>query len=252
MPAIKFVRFLQIASPSPVPSILLVRLSSPRSNISKIFGSSSSDSPGPLSLTVKTYCERCGITAESSCSPKTISPPSGVYLTALPKTLSKICFRCVLSVRTSACFSSSSSSRRFCIFLPAIGRMIFSTSSSSCGRLSSSSVKITLPLSIFDILKILLISSSKWAELLPILLRQSSVLTLFSIFCLAIVVIPMIAFMGVRISWLICDKKALFASLAVCAATKASFNSCCCSISRRRSSSIKRATRTACCFFEPL
>ena len=79
-----------------------------------------------------------------------------------------------------------------------------------------------LLLSIFDISSTSLISISRCLEEKVILERQSSALAGSSSEAAAIAVILMMAFKGVRISWLIRDRKSLFAMLARSAVSMAS------------------------------
>ena len=68
-----------------------------------------------------------------------------------------------------------------------------------------------MPDSIFDISRTSLISSRRWAPERLILERQSFTFSVFCRLLSAITVIPRMAFMGVRISWLIRDRNSDFA-----------------------------------------
>ena len=100
---------------------------------------------------------------------------------------------------------------------------------------NSSSVSKICPLSTLDISKTSLIKFNNNLEETIIFFKQSTIRSRSSICILAIVVIPIMAFIGVRISWLIRDKKsdlAWFADLATC---RASWSNCLCRSSSRTS-----------------
>ena len=99
-----------------------------------------------------------------------------------------------------------------------------------------------LLLSIFDISSTSLISISKCLEEKVIFERQSSTLAGSLTTAAAMVVIPMMAFNGVRISWLILDKNSLFAMLACSAFVIAS-----CRIWRDRTSSVRSENTVMSC-----
>ncbi len=94
--------------------------------------------------------------------------------------------------------------------------------------------KVILPLSILDMSSTSLISPSRcWLER-EIFFRQCCTCWRFSILAVAIAVMPTMAFMGVRMSWLMLDKNSLFALLA-CSAARWAF-----SASRRASTAMVR------------
>ena len=92
------------------------------------------------------------------------------------------------------------------------------TSSISSGRETSSEDRSIFPLSILDISRTSLISPSRCLLEVLILLRQSVSFSGFPRFAWAITDIPMMAFMGVRISWDMEERKLVLASLATRAA----------------------------------
>ena len=85
-----------------------------------------------------------------------------------------------------------------------------------------SSISTILLLSILDMSSTSLISISRCLEEKVILDRQSSTRAGSSTEAAAMVVMPIMAFKGVRISWLIRDKNSLLAVLACSAASMAS------------------------------
>ena len=88
---------------------------------------------------------------------------------------------------------------------------------------------VSFPFSIFDISRTSLISPSKCLLESDIFFKQSFTRLGSSMFAMAIVVIPTIPFIGVRISWLILDRKslfALFARIASCLALSSSYICC--------------------------
>ena len=69
--------------------------------------------------------------------------------------------------------------------------------------------------------RISLMRLSRWLDETDIFFRQSATFSLSSRCAVASVVIPMIAFIGVRISWLMAERKSLFARFAFLASTRA-------------------------------
>ena len=110
-----------------------------------------------------------------------------------------------------------------CSFLAlACGRMIATRSRTSSGRTNSSSFKAILPLSILLMSSTSLIKPSKCLDEAEILPRQSLIFKGSSRCIPAIVVMPMMAFIGVRISWDILNKNRDFAAFALWAEVSAS------------------------------
>ena len=89
---------------------------------------------------------------------------------------------------------------------------------------NSSFPSIIFPDSIRLISRISLISPSKCLALSPIFSKHSLVSGSRFVFLSARLSRPIMAFIGVRISWLILDKKAVFALFACSAASSASLN----------------------------
>ena len=84
------------------------------------------------------------------------------------------------------------------------------------------------PVSILDISRISLIRDSRYLDEASIFRKQSWTLGVSSIFICPMVLIPIMAFMGVLISWLILDRKSDLALFAALAAASASRKSCSC------------------------
>ena len=74
-----------------------------------------------------------------------------------------------------------------------------------------------------------------------VIFSRASSTRLFSSMCMAAIeVMPRMAFMGVRMSWLMRERKSLLARLAASARDTARASICCCSSSRRITSSMLR------------
>ena len=88
---------------------------------------------------------------------------------------------------------------------------------------------VILPLSILDISSTSLISPSKCLLDMVIFFRQFWTCCLLSRLAVAMAVMPTMAFMGVRMSWLMLDKNSLFALLALSASrwARTSARICC-------------------------
>ena len=99
-------------------------------------------------------------------------------------------------------------------FACACGSIRLAIPSASSFMLKEPISSFILPLSILDISRISLIRLSRYWEERSIFLRQSSTLSGSSFSLMAIPVIPMIAFIGVRISWDMRERKSLLARLA--------------------------------------
>ena len=116
---------------------------------------------------------------------------------------------------------------KVCFLVLTCGCMMLTMPSTTSFNEICSVVNVNLPLSILDISKTSLISPKRCLLDNVIFLRQFSTCFLSSMWAVAIAVMPTIAFIGVRISWLIFAKKsllALFASRAVCRAFSNSFS----------------------------
>ena len=87
------------------------------------------------------------------------------------------------------------------------------------GRFICASARLTFPLSILDISSTSLIRLSRCLLEVFIFSRQSLIFSGDSRLAWAIVVMPMIAFMGVRISWDMEERKLVLAAFATLAAS---------------------------------
>ena len=92
----------------------------------------------------------------------------------------------------------------------------------------ASSVRVSFPLSILDMSSTSLMSPSKCRLDSEILRKQFCTCLRSSICAVAMAVMPTIAFIGVRISWLILARNSLLALLASSAAWRAFPSSCSC------------------------
>ena len=218
--------YFVIAIPRPVPSVFCTLALSSRLNDSKIFFWYSSDIPIPLSFTricTRTYSPPLG---ESSSYKETwIMPSSGVNFTAFPNRLINTWFKRTLSQQTFSVSISWIEILNCWCLERTWGWIILTMLSITSLRETWSIFRLILPLSIFDISNTSLISPSKCLLESMILRRQFFTWSLLSILAVAIAVMPTMAFIGVRISWLIFDKNsllALFAFSASCLARSAS------------------------------
>ena len=87
---------------------------------------------------------------------------------------------------------------------------------------------VSFPLSILDMSSTSLISPSRCLLDSVIFARQSFTRSVLSILDIAIVVMPTIPFIGVRMSWLMLERNSLFALFAFVASFLASSSSCIC------------------------
>ena len=149
---------------------------------------------------------------------------------AFDNRLIRIWFRRTLSQRTSSTMISRIKISKCCALALICGWTIFTMLSITSRKESCSILRLSFPVSIFDISSTSLISPRRCLLESVIFLRQSTTLGVSSIFARAIAVIPTTPFIGVRISWLMLDRNSLLALLARTASCRASFNSriCCC------------------------
>ena len=91
---------------------------------------------------------------------------------------------------------------------------MLTTASDTSRREIRSSVNVSFPLSIFDISSTSLIRPSRCLLDKAIFLRQCCTCSISSMCVVAIAVIPTIAFIGVRISWLMFERNSLLALVA--------------------------------------
>ena len=141
-------------------------------------------------------------------------PPSGVYFTAFPKIFRNTCRIRKLSPITWEWIISMARIFKWWLRSAIWGFIISREVSIRLERLNSSLARVVLPLSIWLISNTSLISASRWRLDEEILPRQSKTRSLSSICAMAMVVIPMIPFIGVRISWDILERKFVLAALA--------------------------------------
>ena len=111
---------------------------------------------------------------------------------------------------------------RLCFFSSAWGRMITVTSCTRSARENTSSFRVMRPLSMRDMSSTSLTRLIRWVEAVLIFCRQSCTLDFSSMWDRPMEVIPTMAFMGVRMSWDILERKLLLALLAASAAFRAS------------------------------
>ncbi len=123
-----------------------------------------------------------------------------------------------VSINSSSCFAFT------------CGWIMFTSPCISSEILHSCSLICTFPLSIRLMSKMSLIKLSRWLLEERTLLRQSFTWALLSIWETAMVVKPIIAFIGVRISWDMLDRKVVLALLAYWACKRASCKAWVCSI----------------------
>ena len=139
-----------------------------------------------------------------------------------------------------SCFTSVTVTLKLWFFSFAIGRMIASTEDTRSFRVNSPMVSATLPLSILETSSTSLIRLKRcWPEAV-IFFVYSRTFTGLSASFVSRVVKPRMAFMGVRISWDMLERKVVLELLAICAAFNAS-DSCrlCSSLSASRSFRIR-------------
>ena len=185
--------------------------------------------PMPVSRTSKRTSTRPAVCC--NCSARRRTQPLSVNLTALDKRLSRACDRRVASPRRRCGrWSASSTSSR--PFWPARSATIAPQRASSASTENTASSSASLPASILDRSRMSLMSCSRcWAAVVSLSMRsrarpswQSRRIRWAR---------PMMAFIGVRISWLMLARKALLARLAASAASRASRSAsaaCFCSV----------------------
>ena len=156
-------------------------------------------------------------------------PPAGVYFTALLKRLMNTWFIFKASAMTSSFTTSKVSIKSSSCFAFTWGWMILTRLCIISEILHSCSLICTFPLSILLMSRISLIRLSKWLLEESTFCRLSFTCSLLSIWLAAMVVKPIMAFIGVRMSWDILERKVVFARLACCACIKASCRAWVCS-----------------------
>ncbi len=229
-----------IVSPSPVPPKRRVVEASAWTKGSKIDSSLSAGMPMPLSLTSIRYS--AGSAASRRSTTRTL--PRSVNLIALPTRLVRIWRRRAgsqLSVAGSGPANSSASARPFC---SARSCSVRTTSAATrCGAVATDSAS-SRPASTFDRSRMSLIRFSRWRPLEWMISRwREASAGLRDPPRRSTSVKPRIAFIGVRISWLMLARNWLLAWFAASACSLAA-----CSAAPRCSSSVTswKLTTTAC------
>ena len=154
-----------------------------------------------------------------------MKPPALVNFREFPSRFSKIWLMRSLSQRTLGCSMPSAFTVRYNWRALASAWIMLYRSSNSTVRLQGCSSRATLPLSMRLMSKMSLMRLSRWVEEDWILPRYSRTFSGWSMRLPARAVKPTMAFMGVRMSWDIFDKKALLAALALLARSRASSSS---------------------------
>ena len=181
--------------------------------------------PMPLSLqekSIHTDSSPAAVFSPARCKSSTqISPPSCVYFTAFPMILTAICRSRKGSPNRRSLSICPIAICRLWFFCCACGRTITAISCTKSASEKASSLIAIRPLSIRDISSTSFTRLIKCVDAVCIFKRQSCTLAFSSIWDNPMEAIPRIAFIGVRISWDILDKKALFALFAASAASSA-------------------------------
>ena len=222
VPPMRSTMFFVMAMPRPVPWISRVSSVTSRAKGSKMVARNASLMPKPLSETVKRRWARLSAFWGRPWTARRTSPPCPVYLTALERRLMSTWLRRSLSPsRYSGRPVPVVTSKRWSL-ARAWGSIIVCSSSRSSGRLNSAILREVLPLSILLMSKISLMSPSRcWLEE-AIFWVYSRTFSGLSASRLRREEKPTMAFIGVRMSWLMLARKLLLASLATLAVCKAS------------------------------
>ena len=146
-------------------------------------------------------------------------PPSGVYFTELLTMFTKACWIRILSPITFSCRMSWICTFSVCPFSSARGCTIPSRLSIRLDRLNSSSFRVSVPASILLISSTSLMMASRCLLAEVIFPRHSVSFSGSCRWVPAMAVMPMMAFMGVRMSWDIRERKSVLALLARLAAS---------------------------------
>ena len=170
-------------------------------------------------------------------------PPSGVYFTALDSRLMRIWLIRVSSPTRYSWRMPVTSTWNSWDLARAMGWIMASTEATTSLRANRSKVSTTLPLSILETSRMSLMRLSRCCPEDVIFLVYSRTLAGLSASLDSRVVKPNTAFMGVRISWDMLDRKVVLDSLAIWAAWRAWAS---CWLWNRRSSSRSFLTRSCC------
>ena len=204
-----------MASPNPVPPNLLAVLDSACSNAVKIRSKLFSLIPIPVSSTLNRMVAASS-SCISCCTAIVILPRSGVNFKAFPMIFISTWFRRSSSpIRCKSVYDLFTT--KLISLFSACGDMSTTISLTNLSRSNASWHTLILPLSIRDISRISLIKDKRYCVEVSIFARHSDTFFSSPTTLCAILVIPTIAFIGVRISWDIRDKNSVFALLAISA-----------------------------------
>ena len=153
-------------------------------------------------------------------------PFSGVNLMALESRFSSTWFRRTLSQQTFSVLISWIDTLKVCFLARIWGCTMLTILSITSRREIWSIFIFSLPLSILLMSSTSLIRPSRCLLERAILLRQFCSCCLLSMLAVAMAVMPTMAFIGVRISWLMLERKSLLALLAFSASRCARISSC--------------------------
>ena len=228
-----------MVSPSPVPPKRRVVDVSACVKGSKIASSLSAGMPMPVSIT---SISRRIVVPSSIQRSRTVTAPCWVNLIALPTRLVIVCRRREGSARIEAGTGAGISWRSSMLFSRALTDSTSITSAiTRCGSVSMHSSRSS-PDSTFERSRMSSMSSSRWCPLRWMVSRYRAVSTPSRARPRrSRSVKPMIAFIGVRISWLMFARKSLLARLAASARSLASRN---CTSLRSSSLTSSRLTST--------
>jgi len=175
--------------------------------------------PIPLSITSICTVYTPSSTAVKRASRRTL-PPSGVNFTALESRFVIICISLLLSPIRVWGILSFRCTEKYWRFSSIWKLMILTAFWIILSKTKLSRDNSSLFVSIFDISRMSLMTPCKWMEASSIFFRQYSLRSIFSDF-LAMAVMPIIAFSGVRISWLMSRRNSDFAAFAISAPSRA-------------------------------
>ena len=210
-----------MASPSPVPPWRRAIDASPCSNEPNILSKYSGSMPHPVSSTANRSHSRPSSPSSNRSMSSVTRPPSGVNLNALPMRLYTTWFNRKGSPTTlSGTLPSTTVSKA----TPRSAAWVRNTAASepmNVARSNASYLISILPLSILLMSSMSLISDSRCSEDSVTFSKHSRTLASSPILSSAMAVMPMMPFMGVRISCDMRDRKSVLARLACCASAKA-------------------------------
>ena len=209
---------LVIASPRPVPSMLLVFLRSRRSKGSKRRSISSGRMPMPVSVTQTLKRIESDILSSSFIMNST--RPASVYFTAFVSRFVIICLTRISSPSKTDGSSGSMLNTSSSPFASARNcTRLYRSTTTDLTEYSSFSM-LSFPFSILEKSRMSLIMPRRLSPAFRIFSEYSRITELSVSRCI-ISFMPSIAVMGVRISWLMFERKALFAVFACSACLRA-------------------------------